>query len=160
MRKAYTLIEIIFVIVILGILAAVAIPKFTLFKQQAEVNNVIHAITDINGSGGKSSFLNATELNGESIRDLEISDLYKFQSPRWTLSSTWQRSDALYSSVDGEMQIRFRLSKRSLGGNPPGTVFIETIHCNNIYTELFREKGYPRICTEYYAYKIYLGVEP
>lgn len=40
-RKAFTMIEIIFVIVIIGILAAVAIPKFAANRNNAEANILV-----------------------------------------------------------------------------------------------------------------------
>jgi len=38
MKKAFTMIELIFVIVILGVLAAIAIPKFASTKRQADIS--------------------------------------------------------------------------------------------------------------------------
>ena len=38
MRKAFTVLELIFVIVILGILAAIALPRFSSSKDEAEIS--------------------------------------------------------------------------------------------------------------------------
>ena len=51
MKKAFTMIELIFVIVIIGILAVIAIPKFSATRYDAqkvvEVNSLINCLNDI-----------------------------------------------------------------------------------------------------------------
>ena len=54
MKNAFTMIELIFVIVIIGVLAAVAIPKLTLTRSDAEASNIVQSLAQcINDAGGE-----------------------------------------------------------------------------------------------------------
>lgn len=80
MKKAFTIIELIFVIIILGILAAIAIPKLNASRADAQISqtlaNLKIAIGDIssymlkNGTLGPSSIMS-------NVADLENADLSK-----------------------------------------------------------------------------------
>lgn len=69
MKKAFTMIELIFVIVILGILAAVALPKFFGVAQQAHEANLKSFVGTLNRTVGASLWSKSmTDGNGGSIK--------------------------------------------------------------------------------------------
>ena len=73
MKKAFTMIELIFVIVILGILAAVALPKFLGVANQAHEANLKSFVGTLNRTVGPSLWSKSlTEGDGGKIAGLGV----------------------------------------------------------------------------------------
>ncbi|SUW97465.1 transformation system protein [Campylobacter jejuni subsp. doylei] len=81
MRKAFTILELVFVIVILGILAAIALPKMSSSKDEAEIskslNNLKTLINDISIYTLKKDHLSSIKTMS-NVSGVENADLSNF----------------------------------------------------------------------------------
>ncbi|HED4742345.1 TPA: prepilin-type N-terminal cleavage/methylation domain-containing protein [Campylobacter jejuni] len=85
MKKAFTILELVFVIVILGILAAIALPKFSSSRDEAEVskslNNLKTLINDISIYALKNSHLSSIKTMS-NVSGVENVDLGNFNGTK------------------------------------------------------------------------------
>jgi len=106
MKKAFTLIELIFVIVIIGLLAAVAVPKFVNLKQHAEAANVVKATIDT-ASAAVSVAVNLRDLEGNN--SFELKDLVKLDGKGWSYVNDQNGSYEYNDSVNNQRVAKITL---------------------------------------------------
>lgn len=83
-RSAFTLVELIFTIVIIGVLAAVAIPKFKSLKESANVANTIKIIKDAESSLPSAA---ANQADLENNTTFVLSDILNLSGKNITYAS-------------------------------------------------------------------------
>jgi prepilin-type N-terminal cleavage/methylation domain-containing protein len=83
-RSAFTLVELIFTIVIIGVLAAVAIPKFKSLKESANVANTIKIVKDAESSLPSAA---ANQADLENNTSFELSHILSLSGKNITYTS-------------------------------------------------------------------------
>lgn len=82
-RSGFTLIELVFVMVVIGVLAAIALPKFKGLRDNANISNLVSNYTNAL-QNAPASYLNETELSDLTPADVNITNLLKIPSFTWT----------------------------------------------------------------------------
>ncbi len=104
-KKAFTVLELIFVMIILGILAAIALPKLSSSKDEAELskalNNLKTMISDISTYALKNSALSSTSLMSgvDGLENVDLSTLNGVREVKFKVANDENCISVLFISL-------------------------------------------------------------
>lgn len=86
MKRGFTLVELIFIIVAVGILASIAVPQFSKLKQNAEINTVFKTIDDVINTL-PSVYVNMKNLQNKDPNDIKLAKMVSVTGDSWITNS-------------------------------------------------------------------------
>jgi general secretion pathway protein G len=101
-RKAFSMVELVFVIVVIGILASVAIPKFAVTRDDAEITKAKGVLASVRSS--LATLRQQRILSGNFTPITELGDannafgptILEYPVPSCSVQGCWERTDALH----------------------------------------------------------------
>jgi len=155
MKKSFTLIEIIFVIVIIGILAAVAIPFYKNLKNRAIINNMSYIISHSIPNAVIAAVLKVEDGNLSFrlkdilvINELEYTNDFKWNyttSGSYNKYGTYSLRDESYSNPKVVLRVTLDLNDSNK------SIIKYRINCKNI--KISTHKKLRELCIEYWGDK-------
>lgn len=108
-KSAFTLIELIFVILIVGILAAFAISKYQNLKANAQIANMFKVLTDVSNNAPQV-YTNLVTLENKDPKTLYLSDFISLKSKN-VANSSWKNKEGWFfqNTDDGSGPVSYYL---------------------------------------------------
>ena len=119
MKKGFTMIELIFVIVILGILASVAVPRLASTREDAEISATVANLRTLVSDASSYYVANGTfKPKGKQANWRDVTNVPLRDSTKALVQGTTGTNTAAYLSASGTNCIKIELKDRGTDGTP------------------------------------------